>query len=139
MEFSAEAALKELYLIKSENGDINELFDFFVDSDVNKLLDYLYEHKEERELLKSNYESSHYGQRYKVIHDTHGFFESGEFVIALENDDDNPFCVKESLFFDGATEYNYGPKECRALTIGVDIIPVIDKRQKEVQNNFISR
>ena len=50
-KFTVMDALKELYIIKQENGDINELFDYFiqVDSDFGKLADYLYEQKMERE------------------------------------------------------------------------------------------
>lgn len=46
--FTARDVLNELYLIKQESGDVNELFDFFVSNDVDKLLDYLYENKMER-------------------------------------------------------------------------------------------
>lgn len=54
--FTARDVLNELYILKQENGDINELFNFFVSNDVDKMLDYLYENKMERLNEKENME-----------------------------------------------------------------------------------
>lgn len=55
------------------------------------------------------------GKRYRVVFDDLEFFTPGEIVVSLE-DSTVPYCVKESVFKDGAFScYEYDEKEYSPL------------------------
>lgn len=54
------------------------------------------------------------GTKCRVISDSHGFFKTGEIVVALETDD-VPYCAKESAYSPGKQISDYRLDEYAVL------------------------
>lgn len=67
------------------------------------------------------------GKRYKVRYDSHGKFNKGDIVVAIESDDVAHFVLEEN-YVEGKEEDDYS---------AYDYAPLCDKEIEEIENEVI--